>query len=113
MPKMKTNRGADCLNHVNGITPRGVVKAVRDLIDGVTSPVSRGSAKRKLASNDRDGGPYKLAPPLTGKEFAGRVAVLEKQMYDHAENLEFEQAARARDKIEELRADYLVGAEIA
>ena len=98
-------------NRVNDITPRGVVKAVRDLIDGVTSPVTRGRAKRKLASNDDDGRPIRLAPPLTGKEFASRVTELEKQMYDHAENLEFEQAARARDKIEELRADYLIAAE--
>jgi excinuclease UvrABC nuclease subunit len=31
---------------------------------------------------------------------------LEKEMYQHAENLEFEQAARTRDRIEELRAGY-------
>jgi excinuclease ABC subunit B len=96
-------------NELHGITPKGVVKAVRDLIDGVTSPVSSGSARRKRATNDADTGPIRLAPPLTGKEFATRVAELERQMYDYAESLEFEQAARTRDKIEELRADYLIG----
>jgi excinuclease UvrABC helicase subunit UvrB len=34
------------------------------------------------------------------------VVELEADMYKHAENLEFEAAARSRDKIEELRADY-------
>ena len=41
------------------------------------------------------------------KDFAKVMKDLEKEMYQHAENLEFEQAARTRDKIEEIRAEYL------
>ena len=48
--------------------------------------------------------------PITDpKLFAKTLKELEKQMYEHAENLEFEQAARVRDKVEELRAGYLKG----
>ena len=45
--------------------------------------------------------------PDDPKQLAKMMSDLEKDMYAHAENLEFELAARARDQIEELRSEYL------
>ena len=48
-----------------------------------------------------------LPVPLNAREFGKTMVSLEKEMFQFAENLEFEQAARVRDRIEEIRAAYL------
>jgi excinuclease ABC subunit B len=83
-------------NEAMGITPRSVVKKVRDLIDGV---YSEKSAKDDLKSaNDAAS-----AELMTEKDLAKRIRMLEKQMLEHARNLEFEKAARVRDQLALLR----------
>ncbi|HMN77603.1 MAG TPA: excinuclease ABC subunit UvrB [Burkholderiaceae bacterium] len=83
-------------NAEHGITPRSVVKDVRDLIDGVYNP---DGAKNDLkAAQDAA-----QIEGLSEKELARRVKQLEKQMLDFARNLEFEQAARVRDQLALLR----------
>ena len=87
-------------NALHGITPKSVSKAVRDIIDGATSDASQ------LLEQSRHTEP-KMPMPDDPKQLAKMMADLEKEMYAHAENLEFEQAARTRDRIEELRSEYL------
>jgi len=87
-------------NKKHGIIPKSVNKAVRDIIDGATSEAAQVLAKIKQPRDDLP----KVNDP---KEFAKVMKDLEKEMFQHAENLEFEQAARTRDRIEELRAEYL------
>ena len=87
-------------NKKHGIVPKSVHKAVRDIIDGATSEAAQVLAKIKQPRDDLP----KVNDP---KEFAKVMKDLEKEMFQHAENLEFEQAARTRDRIEELRAEYL------
>jgi excinuclease ABC subunit B len=87
-------------NKEHGIVPQSVHKAVRDIIDGATS-----NAAQELAKLDLPLGDYEI--PRNAKEFASVMQELEKEMYDYAEQLEFEQAARTRDRIEEVRAAYL------
>lgn len=87
-------------NTKHGIVPKSVTKAVRDIIDGATSEAAQVLARIKQPN---DNTPVINDP----KEFAKTMKELEKEMYQYAENLEFEQAARTRDKIEELRAGYL------
>jgi excinuclease ABC subunit B len=83
-------------NEAMGITPRSVVKKVRDLIDGV---YSEKSAKDDMkAANDAVS-----AELLSEKDLAKRIKLLEKQMLEHARNLEFEKAARVRDQLAQLR----------
>jgi len=83
-------------NQEHGITPRGIVKEVRDLIDGVYSEKSGRDAERL-------GGP--AGPRLveetamSEKDLAKEIKRLEKLMLEHARNLEFEQAARVRDQL--------------
>ena len=83
-------------NEAMGITPRSVVKKVRDLIDGV---YSEKSAKDDLkAVNDAAS-----AELMNEKDLSKRIKQLEKQMLEHARNLEFEKAARVRDQLAQLR----------
>jgi len=82
-------------NTENGITPRSVTKRIKDLIDGVYSAESgRDDAKLLAAAQVED---------LSEKDLAKRIAQLEKQMLEHARNLEFEKAARIRDQLGQLR----------
>jgi len=87
-------------NIKHGIVPQSVHKAVRDIIDGATSEAAQVLARIKEPSEFVNIGD-------DPKEFGKLMKDLEKEMYQYAENLEFEQAARTRDKIEELRAGYL------
>jgi len=84
-------------NLANGITPRGVVKAIRDLIDGVYSEKSDKASMRLELEQAR-------IEDLSEKDVAKEINRLEKQMMEFARNLEFEAAASARDQLNRLRA---------
>ena len=79
-------------NEVHGITPRSIVKQVRDLIDGVYSEkASKEMEKQELARA--------MTQDMSEKDVAREIKRLEKQMLEHARNLEFEKAARVRDQL--------------
>ena len=79
-----------------GITPRSVHKRIRDLIDGVVSDkTAKDDLKAAKAAAEVES--------LSEKDLGKRIKALEKQMLEHARNLEFEQAARARDQLAALR----------
>jgi excinuclease ABC subunit B len=83
-------------NREHGIVPRGVQKQVRDLIDGVyDATASRGELKAASPGAD-----YAV---MDDKQVAREIKRLEKQMFEHAKNLEFEKAARLRDELARLR----------
>ena len=84
-------------NQLNGITPRGVIKGIRDLIDGVYSDKSDKESVRLEMEQAR-------LQDLSEKDVAKEIKRLEKQMLEHARNLEFEQAAATRDQLGRLRA---------
>ena len=83
-------------NQQQGITPRSVIKQVRELIDGV---VDSQSDKVKLKRDEAAA----QVEVLTEKDLGKRIKALERQMLEHARNLEFEQAARVRDQLSLLR----------
>ena len=83
-------------NAANGITPRGVKKAVTDILEGAYSEASRGPL-RKVAEATAD---YSA---LTPDQAIRRIKKLEQEMLKHARNLEFEEAAKLRDQIAQLR----------
>jgi excinuclease ABC subunit B len=84
-------------NLENGITPRGVVKRIRDLIDGVYSDKSDKESMRMELEQAR-------LQDMSEKDVAKEIKRMEKQMMEHARNLEFEQAAATRDQLGRLRA---------
>jgi excinuclease ABC subunit B len=88
-------------NLEHGITPRTVVKAVRDIIEGV--PYARADAAERGALRAAEGEGEGEYAALAPQALARQLARLEKQMYAHARNLEFEQAAALRDRIRVLR----------
>ncbi len=89
-------------NEANGITPQGVRKAVRDIMEGAYAPNSvRGKIYPKVADKNAE---YLALSPSALK---AKIQELEKQMYNHAHQLEFEEAARLRDLINELEKSLL------
>ena len=82
-------------NLEQGITPRGVFKEVKDLIDGVYSEKSGKDAQLAAQSASIDA--------MSEKELSREIKRLEKQMMEHAKNLEFESAARTRDQLAKVR----------
>ncbi len=90
-------------NAEHGITPRSVVKQVRDLIDGVYSEkASKAAAQQQELQRG-------WAEDMSEKDLAKEIKRLEKSMLEHAKNLEFEQAARVRDQLAALREKVLGG----
>ncbi len=89
-------------NEAHGITPRGIVKQVRDLIDGVYSEKAGKEAEQQEIQRA-------LVQDLSEKDVAKEIKRLEKLMLEHARNLEFENAARVRDQLSALRAQAFGG----
>ncbi len=83
-------------NLAMGITPRSVTTRIRDMIDGA---VSDKSAKDDLKAAQQAA----EVEAMSEKDLGKRIKMLEKQMLEHARNLEFEKAARVRDQLALLR----------
>ncbi len=83
-------------NEANGITPRTIQKRVKELIDGVYGGDKSGDRAQLLES-------ISSAEALSEKDLGKRIKQLEKQMLEHARNLEFEKAAGLRDQLALLR----------
>ncbi|HEY6353231.1 MAG TPA: excinuclease ABC subunit UvrB, partial [Burkholderiaceae bacterium] len=83
-------------NLEQGITPRSITKQVREMIDGV---VDSQSDKSKLKGMEAAA----QVEAMSEKDLGKHIKALERQMLEHARNLEFEQAARVRDQLSLLR----------
>ncbi|WP_039045312.1 excinuclease ABC subunit UvrB [Plesiomonas shigelloides] len=91
-------------NERNGITPQGLNKAVADILDvgGRVSNKGRQKAKgRKVAESEAS---YQVHSPAEAEQ---KMRELEQQMYQHAQNLEFEEAAAIRDQLQALREAFI------
>jgi excinuclease ABC subunit B len=83
-------------NLAEGITPRSISKQIREMIDGVVSDkTARDDLKAAEAAAQVEA--------MSEKDLGKRIKLLEKQMLEHARNLEFEKAARVRDQLALLR----------
>jgi excinuclease ABC subunit B len=83
-------------NAAHGIVPKALNKKVRDLIDGVVSDkAAKDDLKAAQAAAEVEA--------MNEKDLGRRIKALEKQMLEHARNLEFEKAARVRDQLALLR----------
>ncbi|HIF9496854.1 TPA: excinuclease ABC subunit UvrB [Photobacterium damselae] len=93
-------------NEQHGITPQKLNKKVADILElGSSSPKAkahnRAAQLHKVAEKK---GTYSAMSP---QQLEGEIQQLEKQMYDFAQNLEFEKAAELRDKIHTLREQFI------
>jgi excinuclease ABC subunit B len=83
-------------NRAHGITPKGITKRIKDLIDGVYD-AEQAQAQLAVAQDEAR---YEA---MSEKQVAREIKQLEKRMLEHARNLEFEQAAKLRDRLAELK----------
>ncbi|MBT5106458.1 MAG: excinuclease ABC subunit B, partial [Porticoccaceae bacterium] len=88
-------------NRLNGLTPVGITKSVTDIMEGAYA----GQGKTKRGKKVAEGlGRYVLdEPPVAIRDIAKELKRLDEKMYQHARNLEFEEAAQVRDEIGKLR----------
>jgi excinuclease ABC subunit B len=89
-------------NEEHGITPMGVKKAVKDILEGALGP-GRPSAREYSRVAEELVNYGRMTPAQLEKQ----VARLEGQMHEHARNLEFEEAARLRDQIRHIQLSNL------
>ena len=99
-------------NLTHGITPRSIVKAVTDVMEGAREP-----AANEVPAADTARGRKRavgVAEPrvdyaaLSPEQLGAKLKKLEDQMFKHAQNLEFEEAARVRDEIRKIKAQGLL-----
>jgi excinuclease ABC subunit B len=90
-------------NAQHGIEPRGVVKRVKDLIEGVYSDKSQAEANRLAQAQAQQ----EVVDELDEVALAREIKRVEKAMLEHARQLEFEKAAQARDQLQRLRSRLL------
>jgi excinuclease ABC subunit B len=83
-------------NEQHGITPRGIQKAVTDILEGAYSDAEKGGGRRVAE-------PINDYASLSPEQAIRKIKKLEQEMFKHARNLEFEEAARLRDEIQKLR----------
>ncbi|WP_157315181.1 excinuclease ABC subunit UvrB [Chitinibacter sp. GC72] len=83
-------------NLANNITPRGVVKRIKDIIDGVYN-AEEATAARLEEKKQR------IVAEMDQKTLAKELKRIEKEMMNAAQNLEFERAAQLRDELKQLR----------
>ena len=91
-------------NEAHGITPQTIRKQVADVMEGARAP-GPGEARKasRRAARDRDRRGAAMDIPDDAKALGRLIDKLEKQMLEHARNLEFEQAAEFRDRIQAIR----------
>lgn len=89
-------------NEANGITPKGVIKDVADIMEGATVPGSRSKKRKGMAKAAEENARYEneLRSP---SEITKRIKQMEEKMYQLARDLEFEAAAQMRDEITKMR----------
>jgi len=94
-------------NAEHGITPRGVRKAVTDILEGARGPARDSAGPRGVA--ERRGGYGTDAGGLSPDALARKLGQMEESMYECARNLEFEEAARLRDELAEIKRQAFLG----
>jgi len=90
-------------NEEHGITPTTVQKKIADIMEGAY-PGAQVTAKKYAMLAEQEAEYAALSPA----QMAKKLKAMEKQMYDHARNLEFEEAARMRDQLKRLQSKGLV-----
>jgi len=93
-------------NERHNITPKGVTKSVQDIMEGARRMPTRGRAKGKVAEERLAYSEelLKLSPAALGR----KLEQMEAQMQEHAKNLEFEEAAKLRDQLTEIKQQALM-----
>ena len=96
-------------NEEHGITPVGVTKSIADILDAGAVPGSKGKRRGDQRKVAEPSGDYLVdAERLSKDELAKLLKKLEQEMQGHAKNLDFEAAARVRDKLVEIKQQMFI-----
>ncbi len=95
-------------NQENNINPRGIIKPVKDILDGIYQTKNTGKGKNKHKNAEESLYSEDDIVNMDSKTIAKSIQQLEKQMLAHAKNLEFEKAAQCRDKLEQLKKAFFM-----
>ncbi|ENN8377570.1 excinuclease ABC subunit UvrB [Providencia rettgeri] len=91
-------------NEEHGIVPQGLNKKIGDILQ-IGHKVG-GKGKNRTKDNGKNNNSVDIQSMST-KELEQRISQLEAQMYKHAQDLEFEAAARVRDELQEIRSQFI------
>jgi len=88
----------EAYNKEHNITPKGIAKAVHDILEGARPELATSSQRYAMVAE-------KVAKyeAMTPQEVAKKLKAMENKMLEHAHNLEFEEAAQVRDEIKILQ----------
>ena len=89
-------------NEEHGITPQTVTRSVADILEAAQTPGKKGKGRRGERKVAEPAGVYDPAD-LSPQEVAHELTRVEDAMFEAAQNLEFEEAARLRDRLHELK----------
>ena len=97
-------------NEEHNITPEGITKAVADIMEGAShAPGASKRSYRDLAKVAEEGGDYQTQlAAMNQSELTKEISKLEEKMYNHAKNLEFEEAAKTRDQVRIINENFLL-----
>ena len=87
-------------NEQHDIVPKSIVKGIADIMEGAYAATGKNKKGRKIADSEAD---YRANEAQPIENIAREIKRLEEKMYQHARNLEFEQAAQTRDQLSRLR----------
>jgi len=103
----ETNRRRDkqlAHNKANNITPVSIKRNVMDILEGARHVPGRSKVTQRVGEGK---GKYRGETVLSTGDVEKQIIELEKQMFNHAKELQFEEAAQTRDQIEELRQQFV------
>ncbi|MDA1077051.1 MAG: helicase-related protein, partial [Proteobacteria bacterium] len=92
-------------NKLHNITPKSITKHVTDVMEGARTSMAWGSRRGETPRNAKSREALEI--PSDPKALGKLMSKLEAQMHEHAKNLEFEEAARLRDQLHEIREQRL------
>ena len=92
-------------NEAHGIVPQTINKRIADVMEGARSS----APKRGKGAGKKGASAAPLVIPDNPKALGKLLAQMEKQMLDHAQNLEFEEAAQLRDQVIQIKRENLIG----
>jgi excinuclease ABC subunit B len=92
-------------NEEHGIVPKTIAKRIADVMEGARSM----SPKRGKGAGKKGATAKPVVVPDNPKALGKLLAQMEKQMLDHAQNLEFEEAAAMRDQLAQIKRENLIG----
>ncbi|MBT7173463.1 MAG: excinuclease ABC subunit UvrB [Gammaproteobacteria bacterium] len=91
-------------NKANNIIPVSIKRNVMDILEGARHVPGRAKSAQRVGEGK---GKYRGGAVLSTADLEKQIIELEKQMFNHAKELQFEEAAQTRDQIEELRQQFV------